>query len=569
MVPVMAVLSRERGATSALASFLTIRRLLVLICTAGGLLVVALQMRLTFFNDDWWFLLQRPGLESHGGLDTLLAPHNGNIVVLQAAAYKLLVAVFGMGSRLPFALLSGLTVAVLGLLVFRLVEQRLGPVLALAAAGVVMFMGPAWEAFLFFAAMGHPAALAFGIGALLALERDTKRRNALACGLLVCGVLVFTLAIAFVVGAAVAILVVRRRPRQSWIPAVPAAAFALWWAFYGHRQASGISATHIAHLPRYVFDAVSAGLASATGLAHQSLPALVSSGHALTLIVLALLALWLLRGGRPGRWALVFAATAFAFWALTGASAIVGRGANSSRYQITGAVLVILLAAELLRGLRLSRTGLTVVSLTAVAIVASNLMLMRQGYDFMRVESQKAEADLGALQLARDIAPASLWLLAPVAHDGYLNGVTADRYFAETRAHGTPAFYSAAQIAASPLAQRQGVDSVLAAAYGLAAQGARPRPIGNCARLSAAVAGAGAAAPLRPGPTQITNLSRYPLVVGASRFASGQWPVYIAFLAPRSTKQVTVPTASSASGWRVSFSTGGRRVAATAAVCPA
>jgi hypothetical protein len=66
--------------------------------------------------------------------------------------------------------------------------------------------------------------------------------------------------------------------------------------------------------------------------------------------------------------------------------------------------------------------------------------------------------------------------LAAVARDAYLNGVTADRYFAETRAHGTQAFYSAAQIAASPLAQRQGADSVLAAAYGLAAQAPRHTP---------------------------------------------------------------------------------------------
>jgi hypothetical protein len=186
MVPAMAVVSRERGATLALPSFLTIRRLLVLICAAGALLVVALQMRLTFFNDDWWFLLQRPGLESHGGLDTLLAPHNGNIVVLLAASYKLVVAAFGMGSVLPFALLSGLTVAALGALVFQLAEPRLGGVLGLAAAAVVVFMGPAWEAFLFFAGISHLAALTLGLAALLVLERDTQRRNTAACALLVC-----------------------------------------------------------------------------------------------------------------------------------------------------------------------------------------------------------------------------------------------------------------------------------------------------------------------------------------------------------------------------------------------
>jgi hypothetical protein len=48
--------------------------------------------------------------------------------------------------------------------------------------------------------------------------------------------------------------------------------------------------------------------------------------------------------------------------------------------------------------------------------------------------------------------------LAPVAHDPYLSGVTAGRYFAVTRAHGTPAFSSADQIAASPLPQREAAD---------------------------------------------------------------------------------------------------------------
>jgi hypothetical protein len=49
--------------------------LLFAICLAGVLVVVLLGTRLTFFNDDWYFLFQRPGLESHPGLDSLLAPH--------------------------------------------------------------------------------------------------------------------------------------------------------------------------------------------------------------------------------------------------------------------------------------------------------------------------------------------------------------------------------------------------------------------------------------------------------------------------------------------------------------
>src|ERR1700730_19028524 len=102
--------SRESAGALALGSVLSPKLLLALVCAAGGLLVFVLQSQLTFFNDDWYFLLQRPGLESHGGLDTVLAPHNGNIVVLQAVMYKALVAAFGLGSYLPFGFITGLMV---------------------------------------------------------------------------------------------------------------------------------------------------------------------------------------------------------------------------------------------------------------------------------------------------------------------------------------------------------------------------------------------------------------------------------------------------------------------------
>ncbi|MBV9004666.1 MAG: hypothetical protein JO181_08405, partial [Solirubrobacterales bacterium] len=130
----MTVAVRERRSALALRGVRSERLVLAGLCTAGALLVVVLRTKLTFFNDDWYFLLQRPGIESHAGLDTLLAPHNGNIVVLLAVMYRALVALFGLGPQLPFALLEGVTVAVLGWLVFELVDERLGAVAGLAAA---------------------------------------------------------------------------------------------------------------------------------------------------------------------------------------------------------------------------------------------------------------------------------------------------------------------------------------------------------------------------------------------------------------------------------------------------
>jgi hypothetical protein len=568
----MSVASRERAGASALGDVrlaTPVVAALVLLCGAGAMLVIALRSRLTFFNDDWWFLLQRPGLESHGGLDTLLAPHNGNIVVLLAASYKVLVAAFGMGSQLPWALVSGLTLAVLGVLVFVLVDQRLGPVLGLVAAAVVVFMGPAWEALLFFASISHLGALTLGVAALLALELDSKSRNATACGLLVCAVLLFTVGLPFVAGAAIVVLVVRKRPRQLWIPAVPTAVFAAWWIVYGHQQSSGVTAGNIGHLPRYVFDALSSGLASLTGTVHASLPSILSTGHLVAVLALLLLAWWLVRGGRPSSWAVVFAGTALVFWVLTGASAIPGRTASASRYQLTSAVLLILLASELLRGVRLDRGRLAGVCVVAAVIVVSNVVAMRAGYDFLRAESQAAKVDLGALELGRSAAPADLLLKPSVAHDQYLNGVTAGRYFTQTDAHGSPPVYSPSQIATASPVQRNGADSVLARAEGIVA---RPVPAtrsgAGCAPLAAGTRQPGPSIPLPGSGLIVTNRGRVPLLVGVRVFAPTLRPVYIGFVVGKGSVRVMIPRQAARLRWQLGLTGGAAAGGAAATVCP-
>ncbi|HZU39809.1 MAG TPA: hypothetical protein VE992_02095, partial [Solirubrobacteraceae bacterium] len=388
------------------------------LCLAGAALVVVLGTRLSFFNDDWYFLFQRPGLESHGGLDTLLAPHNGNLVVLVAAAFKVIVAVFGIHSQLPFRLLVGACVAGLGAAVYMLARPRVGELLALLAVALVVFLGPAWEALLFITGANHTAALAFGLGALAALERDTPRRNLAACLLLVCAIAVANTGLALVAGAAIAIAL-RRRPRQAWIPGVPAALFVLWWALEGHRQSTGVTGGHVVRIPIYAVQALSSGLASLSGADHASLPSVLRSGHLQLAVLAVAVAVWLWRGGRPRPQALVFAGALVAFWVLAGASAIPGRGATASRYQITDVALMVVLAAELLHGVRPPRAVIGAVAVAALAMVASNLLVMRQGFRFLRQDAAYARADLGAIELAGPRAPATVWLVPPIGGDPY------------------------------------------------------------------------------------------------------------------------------------------------------
>jgi hypothetical protein len=389
--------------------------MLAILCVACIATIAVLGTKLTFFNDDWYFLLQRPGLESGGGIDVLLAPHNSNGVVLTALAYKALVAMFGFGPQLPYRLLVGIIVAAAGVLVFAFVRARSGRLIALAAAAVVMFMGAAWEDLLFFAAgIDQVGAVATGLGALLVLERHDRSGGALACILLVCSIGFSNVGVPFVLAAAVA-LSLRGEFSRLWVAAVPGVLFAFWWAFYGVKQPSHITIANVEHLPRYVFDSLSIGLASLTGLNGGA--AALARGHVLSLIALAAVIVCLLRGGRP-RWQLAVPACAAAtFWVLTGASFIPGREPTASRYQLVDVTLLILIIAELLWSVRWTPLRTGIVAVLACPVVVSNITVgLVHGYRFLRTQSQYVRADLGALRIARSIDPADVWLLDPIAH---------------------------------------------------------------------------------------------------------------------------------------------------------
>lgn len=518
-------------------------------CLTSAGLIVGLGERLTFFNDDWFLLLQRPGIESHGGLDLLLAPHNANMVVVLVAVTKVLVALFGLHSQLPFRLVLAATVCALGVVVYRAVGERMGAPLGLLAAALVLFLGPAWEVLLFYTALNHAGAVALGVGALLLLQRATSGRDAAACGLLVCAVALSPTGLASVGGAAV-VVIVRRRLRDVWIPAVPAAVFGLWWAGYGRRDPSGVTGGHIAHLPHYIFDGLSSGLASVTGLNHQWLPSVIASGHLLAVLALVGLAVWVARGGRPRPYAYVFAATLLTFWLLGGASAIAGRGAIASRYQIVDASLLLVLAAELLRNVRLSRAATAIVLVCGAAAVISNLFILHGGYAFMREHALMAEADTGALRIAGARAPAQLELVEAVAEDPYLLGVTAGRYRTVTAAHGRPAYLSPAQLERAPVTERQAADSVLLAAYDLSLRPAPPPP-GSAACRELTVGPGQRATTTAAGTVWLRNGGARELVVGLDRFAPPIRPHYVGFLKSGTSAQLAFPADEAAAPWRL------------------
>jgi hypothetical protein len=65
-------------------------------------LLLVLDSHLTFYGDDWWFLLYRRGWSPAVFLD----PHLDHIAIAPVLTYKALLAVFGMRSAMPFHVVS-------------------------------------------------------------------------------------------------------------------------------------------------------------------------------------------------------------------------------------------------------------------------------------------------------------------------------------------------------------------------------------------------------------------------------------------------------------------------------
>jgi hypothetical protein len=515
---------------------------IAVVCAASAVVVVALGTRLTFFNDDWFILLQRPGLNA----DAVLAPHNGHLIALPVLVYKAFVELFGLDSQLPFRMLLAVVIAGLGALVYVLVSERLGRVAGLVAATILVFLGPAWEDLLWSFQIGLVGSLVAGLGALLALERDTPRRNAVACALLVVSISCSDTGIPLVVAATVAIAL-RRDPRQLWIPAVPTILFAIWWLTYGNDAPSTFSSANLRHLPGYVFDSVQSGLASTFGLNRGGWFAYSETRvSVLTAVVGLAVAAWLIRTRHASAWVLVFLSGALAFWGLAGANYVAGRAPEASRYQLVDVTFLILIAAELFRAVRLRPWQTASVLAVALFAFGSNIHALRNGFYFMRHHAIYAKADLGVLELAGTRTPPTLTLTEPVAGDPYLIGVIAGLYFAVIDAHGSPATYSAAQIATAPVVHRQAADRVLVAADRLHLDSAlEPASRRGCRRAATGDI------ELRSGTTSVTNLGPAPLDLRIRRFGPPDSAAPVGTVLPQRTARLAIPRDSAALPWHL------------------
>lgn len=423
-----------------------------LLLLVGAVFLYLETRKTTWWLDEWtWALYQRGG-----SLHTFLEPHNGHFVFVPLVIYKLLFGTAGLRDYAPFRIV--LIAGQLGViaLVYTYAQRRVEPFLALVISALLLFFGPGWQDILWPFQICWLIAIACGIGALLALDRADLPGRIGACALLTIAIASVGLGVSIVFGVLVELLLLRRW-RSLWVVAVPVVVYGLWTLGY---QDSSITAHAISHAPDFAATVAAATVAAMFGLGAPNQHGLdVDSGTLLQwgpplAVVAAALLLWRmlqLRRVPPRVWTLL--AIICSFWLLAGLNPHQASQPFESRYLYIGAVFLFLLAVELIRGVRLTLAARTVIAVVALAVLVTNIGVMRGDATFLRSQAQLTRAQVGALDMTRNIVAANF-------ATGPLDAIAAGPYFAAEDAIGSPRA-TPAEIATDPEPVRKQIDSEL------------------------------------------------------------------------------------------------------------
>jgi hypothetical protein len=522
----------------------------------SGTYLLILQSHLTFFADDWTFLVDRRGFD----VGVFLDPHNNHIALIPVSIYKALLALFGMGSAMPFAIVSTLVFLLSAVLLFVYIRRRIGDWPALLGSILILFLGAGWIDLLWSFQIGFSGSIAAGLGALLALDRDDREGDVIACALLVVATSFSEIGISFAIGALVSVAL-GPSPRRSrlYVPFVSFALYGLWYLGWGHMGSHDASFDNFVDSPSFIFDMAAQNVASLVGLATPlsgsgNQPVGLDWGRILLVVIAIGLGWGLWRKRVPTRWLWAVLAAGGSFWFLTALNASVFRTPTTGRYQYPGAVFVLLIAAEVLRGFRfwfLDKRVLVAATAVTVAAAVSGVIYLHKGYERRQTSTDNLRASLAALDIARDDVSPDF-----VVYFFTLVPKPAGDYFSAVDAFGTPAL-SESQLVASDESQRAVADRQLVRAEGISltpSAGGAGQPDGGCRTVNGSASSPATA--LGSGRYTL-RLRRLPTVAGqislpvtAARFADHP-TVDLGLVSQQTVPTLSIPPDRSHLPWRL------------------
>ena len=546
---------RLRGALTAGAPALSSRTAerialggLALGMLASAATLLILNSGLTFFNDEYGWLATSADFEPR----TLLMPHNSHLIAVPRILYKAMPELLGP-SHLVFAVLSVIGVLLVAGLFFVLARRRVGGLMALPPTLVLLFFGSSWDVVL--ATVGIPAllSLAAGLAALVALERETRRGDVAAAVLLAISLASHSTGPMFALGGAIVIALQDDRRRRIWVVAAPALLYAAWWVWALQFDQGVLSASNLPGLPRSIGESLGAGLAAVTGLNSDFgaiEPAVTQPTRFVTtyMVPLALagaaalaIRLWI---GRLTPWFWGFLAIALSYWVAVGLAEGPAREPQAARYLLMSGVVILLIAAEALRGARLGWGPLGLLFALAAISIAGNLTHLRNAHALLEAHAEDARAQLAMLELGRAHGNPQLKPAATPPSGARYVALPAWLYLAAADRVGSLA-ETIPELRDEPEPVREGADLILARYLGLLAapgSGARPR---GCRRVPP-----GNEVELSPGTTLLRAPGGGPASVRVGRFADSA-SVRVGDLTGSAPFSLTLPPDAAPDPWLI------------------
>jgi len=519
---------------------------------ASTWLILDLNAPLTFLADEWDPLLNRRGW----GFDQIFAPFNGHPTMVPILIYKVVQELFGMDSARPVQIIHAVGLLIMNGLLFVYLRRRVGDWAALIGTVMILFLGAAFEILIFSFTINFTGAIAAGIGALVALDRDDRKGDLTAAILLVIGACFSMVILPFVAAAAVEwILNPRDRKARLIIPGGVILVLFFWWVIWGREsESNSLILSNIPALPIRIFDGLSSGFTSLFGLAtgdgsEPEQPNLIW-GRLMAIAAVALSAWRLEALKKPPREFLVVGTALLAYLVILGMSFSEGRQPTFSRYQLLTAILILMTASTLLRGVKIRPASLAVAALVALLAVQGGVRLMEgeaRGQWFSA--SQYIRSYLTGVELSgRDASTAETvtgltWVT-----------ISGAEYLEVVEEHGSPAFDRWELTSQGPN-ELTWIDQGLVAGTASGLDANPPlSPESSCRR-----ANAGNPIEVKPGEYKVENGTDQEITVLGARL--GPVPgVRMGAVLPRSRAGLPLPRGSTNAYWRISFDPADGRV---------
>jgi hypothetical protein len=370
-----------------------------------------LQRDLAFADDSVNWIL----LNAYNPVKVTVEPYGGHLILTPMLIFRAVLAAIGASYTAMGVIQIALLLTLSGLL-YEYGRRRIGPLLALPPAIVILFLGTSSSVLIQpMVGIQFLCALVPGLAGLLALERSDRHGDIAACAFFCLAALGFEMGLAFVVGGAVSIVLRDDRRRRAWIVAIPFGIYLVWRIWAAKYGGSGVELSNVPWIPAYAIDSIGVVVASFFGLffwvgsgqltylklvgfdlSHlaEGLFLLTAEIFAAVLIIRRLLR----RGPLPATFWVALAVVA-TIWVEHGLALALNRTPGEVRYVFPDTVVFLLLAIECARGIRATRLALLAAAAVTVIAVFGNLPRFREGRQIIAEYSNGFHSSVAVMEL--------------------------------------------------------------------------------------------------------------------------------------------------------------------------